>query len=61
MLHCIHFALSSPTRLEGGTQEARTVGTVGSVSSRVDEPASHEQQLAKTHRPGRPDLVCGSR
>lgn len=24
MLHCIHFALSSPTLLEGGSQEAST-------------------------------------
>lgn len=44
MLHCIHFALSSPILLEGGAQE----GSTSSVSSRVDEPASHEQQ-AKTH------------
>lgn len=54
MLHCIHFALGSPILLEGGAQE----GMYSSVSSRVDEPASHEQQLklTPTRYLGRQDL-----
>lgn len=42
MLHCIHFASSSPMFVEARRPE-------GQVSSRVDEPASPEQrqQLVK--------------
>lgn len=43
MLHCIHIALSSPTRLEGSTQEARI------ITGGTSQQASLTRAAAKTH------------